>query len=83
MRAGLIINITGGLLTSPGWNASLEFGRGFREHGYLLSARNELAVGGCNVMAMISADIVEEQTTKIVSGCSSFCTNSDRVATTR
>ncbi|OQU83062.1 hypothetical protein SORBI_3005G069500 [Sorghum bicolor] len=78
MRAGLIINITGDDLSLPGWNASLEFGRGFREHGYLLSARNELAVGGCNVMATISADIVGEETTKIISGCSSFCTYSDR-----
>jgi hypothetical protein len=76
MRAGYIINATGDL-TSPGWNASLDFGRGFWEHGYLLSARNELVVSGCNVMATLSADIVGEQTTKIVSGCASFCTKSD------
>ncbi|XP_066335115.1 wall-associated receptor kinase 2-like [Miscanthus floridulus] len=78
MRAGFIINITGDGLTSPGWNGSLEFGHGFREHGYQLSARNELAVRGCNVMATISADIVGERNTKIVSGCASFCTLSDR-----
>ena len=73
---GLIIDTTGDL-TSPGWNASVEFGRGFREHGYLLSARNELIVTGCNVVATLSADIVGEETTKIVSGCASFCTKSD------
>jgi len=56
VRAGPIINITGDLFTSDdGWNASLDFGRGFREHGYLLSSRNELVVFGCNVMATLSA----------------------------
>jgi hypothetical protein len=76
MRAGSIINTTGDL-TSPAWNASLDFGRGFREHGYLLSLQNELVVSGCNVMATFSADIVGEETSKIVSGCASFCTKSD------
>lgn len=73
VRAGPIINITGDLFTSDdGWNASLDFGRGFREHGYLLSSRNELVVFGCNVMATLSADVVGEETTKIVSGCASL-----------
>jgi hypothetical protein len=72
MRTGVIIYNTDGL-TSPGWNASLEFGRGFRDHGYLLSSGNELVVSGCNVIATISADI-GEHTNKIVSVCSSFCT---------
>ncbi|XP_066341448.1 wall-associated receptor kinase 2-like [Miscanthus floridulus] len=73
----IIINTTGNLFTSDGWNASLDFGRDFREHGYLLSAENELVVFGCNVVATLSADIVGEETTKIVSGCAS-CTKSDR-----
>jgi hypothetical protein len=43
MRTGAIINTTIADFLFPsddGWNASLDFGRGFREHGYLLSARS-------------------------------------------
>jgi len=61
MRTGVIIYNTDGL-TSPGWNASLDFGRGFWEHGYLLSARNELVVSArCNITATISTDIIREK----------------------
>jgi hypothetical protein len=73
MRTGSIIDTTGDL-TSPGWNASLNFGRGFWEHGYLLSDRNDLIVSGCNVMATILADTVGEEKSKIIGGCASFCT---------
>jgi hypothetical protein len=80
VRTGPIINTTGDFFASDGWNASLDLGRGFREQGYLLSAQNELVVMGCNVMATLSADIVDdgEETTKIVSACASFCIFSDR-----
>ena len=51
-----------GDLTSLGCNALPEFCRGFREHGYLLSARNEFVVSArCNVTATISTDIIGEE----------------------
>ncbi|OQU83065.1 wall-associated receptor kinase 2 isoform X2 [Sorghum bicolor] len=66
-------SVTSDDFTTPSWNAS--FGTAFTEHGYLLSSRNELVVSGCNVTAMLSADIADdgEETTKIVSACASFC----------
>ncbi|KAG2560803.1 wall-associated receptor kinase-like 6 [Panicum virgatum] len=70
VRAGLVLNATGNL-TSDGWNAS--FGRGFTEHGYQLSIRNELVVSGCNVVATLLGDI-GEKTPRIIGGCASFCT---------
>ncbi|XP_021316584.1 wall-associated receptor kinase 2 isoform X1 [Sorghum bicolor] len=74
MRTGSIINTTGADFAARSW--SVTFGRAFTEHGYLLSSGNELVVSGCNVTAMLSADIAddgEEETTEIVSACASFC----------
>lgn len=70
-QAGSIINTTGDVLTSDGWNTS--FGRGFIEHGYFLSYRNELVVSGCNVVATLVADTGEKAPGIIIAGCASFC----------
>jgi hypothetical protein len=78
MRTGSIIDTIHSLTSSPGgWDAAFGFGCGLRKHGYLLSNRNELVVSGCNVVATLLADIVGEETTKIVSGCASICTKSN------
>lgn len=67
---GSLINST----ASGGWNAS--FGRGFTEHGYLLSWENELVVFGCNVIATVLADAVggADNTKGSIGGCASLCT---------
>lgn len=72
MRRGSILNTTGHLVVGDeGWNAS--FGASFRDHGFLLSSRNELVVSGCNVAATLLAD-VGARTPRIISGCATFCT---------
>ncbi|KAF8711220.1 hypothetical protein HU200_029236 [Digitaria exilis] len=53
VHEGSLINSTAG----GGWNAS--FGRGFTEHGYMLSIDNELVVFGCNVVATLLVDGIE------------------------
>ncbi|KAG2560773.1 hypothetical protein PVAP13_8KG085200 [Panicum virgatum] len=58
-----------------GWSAS--FGRGFTEHGYLLSFDNELVVFGCNVVATLLADGIggpnSNNTAGRITGCASQC----------
>jgi hypothetical protein len=70
IRKGLIINRTDDF-PSDGFNAS--FGRGFEEHGYLLSKRNELIVSGCNVVAMLLANVARADTLESISGCAAIC----------
>ncbi|KAF8711216.1 hypothetical protein HU200_029232 [Digitaria exilis] len=71
VRAGSLINSTAG----GRWNAP--FGRGFTEHGYLLSGDNELVVFGCNVVATLLVDGIEaaktNNTAGIIGGCTSLC----------
>lgn len=72
MRKGSIINTTGDF-TSDSWNVS--FGHGFTEYGYGLAySANELVVSGCNVMAMVLADI-GQTSPYVISGCATFCSN--------
>lgn len=67
---GSLVNSTAGGV----WNVS--FGRGFTEHGYLLSEDNELVVFGCNVVATLHADAIggADNTSGRIGGCASFCT---------
>jgi hypothetical protein len=74
VRTGSIINATGDF-TTPSWNVT--FGGAFTEHGYLLSSRNELVVSGCNVAAMLFADITGRRARRIVGGSATFCTMMD------
>ncbi|TVU10464.1 hypothetical protein EJB05_43996, partial [Eragrostis curvula] len=75
MRTGSILNTTGEVVIGDaGWNVT--FGSSFRDHGYLLSSRNELVVSGCNVVATLLAE-VGERTPRIISGCATFCTIGD------
>nr|CAB3489400.1 unnamed protein product [Digitaria exilis] len=71
VRAGFLINSTAG----GRWNAP--FGRGFTEHGYLLSGDNELVVFGCNVVATLLVDGIEaaktNNTAGRIGGCTSLC----------
>ncbi|KAF8711222.1 hypothetical protein HU200_029238 [Digitaria exilis] len=71
VHEGSLINSTAG----GRWNAP--FGRGFTEHGYLLSNRNDLVVFGCNVVATLLADGVggANNTTGSIGGCASLCAN--------
>ncbi|XP_014661104.2 wall-associated receptor kinase 2 [Setaria italica] len=70
VRFGSVINATG----AGFWSAP--FGRGFTEHGYLLSWGNELVVFGCNVVATLLADGIGVETTNTpgrIGGCASLC----------
>ncbi|KAF8711209.1 hypothetical protein HU200_029225 [Digitaria exilis] len=67
VRTGSVVNATGDFTS---------FGRGFVEHGYFLSYRNELVVTGCNVMGTLLAD-TGENAPRVIGGCSSFCTVQD------
>ncbi|KAL6601431.1 hypothetical protein ACP70R_044651 [Stipagrostis hirtigluma subsp. patula] len=69
-----VISTAGGDATSGGWNAS--FGRGFTDHGYLLSEDNELVVSGSNVVATLVGDLglIGDKTPIIVASCATFCT---------
>ncbi|CAL4989055.1 unnamed protein product [Urochloa decumbens] len=68
MGSRAVINVTGGGGHDSSW--SVPFGRGFTEHGYQLSYRNELIVDGCNAAATLLADF------GVIGGCASLCTTS-------
>ncbi|GJN34640.1 hypothetical protein PR202_gb23322 [Eleusine coracana subsp. coracana] len=74
VRTGSILNTMGHLvLGDDGWNAS--FGVSFRNHGYLLSSRNELVVsGGQRARLGAGADTTRER----ISNSGKRCTGTSR-----
>ncbi|CAN6374545.1 unnamed protein product [Urochloa humidicola] len=74
-----VVHTGGSILRATGdfdsWNGS--FGRGFTEHGYLLSAYdNELVVFGCNVVATLFSEGTagSKSPRRSIGGCASLCT---------
>jgi hypothetical protein len=67
---GAVINSAGDFTTKR-WD--VPFGRGFTEHGYMLSSTNELIVYGCNVLVKVLGDVLGEAN-RSVGGCASICT---------